>query len=153
VSGNYPGTKLPDPQGVLSKEVPSPLISTANTKTAAGTKVVRGIYLKTNAEKTQHAAKHRVLAMVWYNAVKLPLTTSTMHICPTGGKLINSGCGLFEQCIYKIISMKFFKTAIRENLDPRNTVFHTKRVEKCFLYILLHFSKSKCPMDMYCAPP
>jgi len=120
VSGNYPGTKLPDPQGVLSKEVPSPLISTANTKTAAGTKVVRGIYLKTNAEKTQHAAKHRVLAMVWYNAVKLPLTTSTMHICPTGRKLIISGCGLFEQCIYKIISMKFFKTAIRENLDPRN---------------------------------
>ena len=35
------------------------------------------------------------------------------------------------------------------------TVFHTKRVEKCFclLYILLHFSKTNCPMDMYYAPP
>ena len=35
------------------------------------------------------------------------------------------------------------------------TVFHTKRVEKCFclLYILPHFSKTNCPMDMYYAPP
>jgi len=31
----YPGTKLPDPQGVVSKEVPSSLISAANTEIAA----------------------------------------------------------------------------------------------------------------------
>jgi len=30
VDGNYPGTKLPDPQGALLKEVPSLSISTAN---------------------------------------------------------------------------------------------------------------------------
>jgi len=49
VDGNYPGTKLPDPQGALSKEVPSSLISAANTEIAAvlqplaaGTKAFRG---------------------------------------------------------------------------------------------------------------
>ncbi len=30
------------------------------------------------------------------------------------------GCGIFEERIREIISMKFSKTAIRENLDPRN---------------------------------
>ena len=35
VDGNYPGTKLPDPQGALSKEVPSSSISAANTEIAA----------------------------------------------------------------------------------------------------------------------
>jgi len=48
VNGNYPGTKLPDPQGALSK-VPSSSISAANTEiaavlqsSAAGAKTVRG---------------------------------------------------------------------------------------------------------------
>ena len=35
VDGNYPGTNLPDPQGALSKEVPSSSISAANTEIAA----------------------------------------------------------------------------------------------------------------------
>jgi len=34
VDGNCPGTKLPDPQGALSKEVPSSSISAANTEIA-----------------------------------------------------------------------------------------------------------------------
>ena len=58
VDENYPGTKLPDPQGALSKEVPSSLISAANMEIAAvlqpsasSTKVVRGTYLKISAEK------------------------------------------------------------------------------------------------------
>ena len=49
VDGNYPGTKLPDPQGALSKEVPLSSISTANTEiatvlqpSAAGAEAVRG---------------------------------------------------------------------------------------------------------------
>ena len=85
MDGNYPGTKLPDPQGALSKEVPSS-ISAANTEiaavlqlSAAGTKVVRGTYLKISAEMKaeigQRAAEHtdRVLATVRYYATKLPV--------------------------------------------------------------------------------
>jgi len=48
VDGNYPGTKLPDPQGAFSKEVPLSLISAANMEiatvlqpSAAGAKAVR----------------------------------------------------------------------------------------------------------------
>ena len=58
VNGNYPGTNLPDPQGALSKEVPSSLKSATNTEIAAvlqplaaGAKAVRGTYLKISAEK------------------------------------------------------------------------------------------------------
>ena len=58
MDGNYPGTKLTDPQGVLSKEVPSSSISAANTEitavlqpSATGAKAVRGTYLKISAEK------------------------------------------------------------------------------------------------------
>jgi len=57
VVGNYPGTKLPDPQGALTKEVPSSLISAANTEiatvlqpSAAGAKAVKGTYLKISVE-------------------------------------------------------------------------------------------------------
>ena len=84
VDGNYPGTKLPDPQGALTKEVPSSLISAANTEiatvlqpSAAGAKAVKGTYLKISAEKKaeigQRAAEHRVLATVWYYTTKLPV--------------------------------------------------------------------------------
>ena len=38
-----------------------------------------------------------------------------MCIHPAGRKLINSGRGVFEQCIHEIISTNFSKTAIREN--------------------------------------
>ena len=73
VDGNYPGTKLPDPQGALSKEAPSSSISAASTEiaavlqpSAAGAKAVRGTYLKISAEKKaeigQRAAENRVLA-------------------------------------------------------------------------------------------
>ena len=82
VDGNYPGTKLPDPQGVHSKQVPSSSISTANMEIAAvlqlsadGTKAIRGTYLKISAEKKvkigQRAAEHGVLAMIQYYATKL----------------------------------------------------------------------------------
>jgi len=45
VDGQYPGSKLPDPQGVLAQEVPSRAISAANTEVAllqqaGGAKVV-----------------------------------------------------------------------------------------------------------------
>ena len=84
MDGNYPGTKLPDPQGALSKEVPLSSISAANTEIAAvlqrsavGVKVVSGTYLKISAEKKAeirlHAAEHGVLAMVRYYATKLPV--------------------------------------------------------------------------------
>jgi len=84
VDGNYPGTKQPDPQGALLKEVPSSSISTANTEiaavlqpSAASVKVVRGTYLKISAENKaeigQRAAEHRVLPMVWYYATELRL--------------------------------------------------------------------------------
>ncbi len=84
VDGNYPGTKLPDPQGVLSKEVPSSSISAANTEvaavlqpSAAGVKAVRGTYLKISAEKKaeigQRAVEHGVLATVRYYATRLPV--------------------------------------------------------------------------------
>ena len=32
VEAEYPGSKLPDPQGVLSKEVPPSIISAANVE-------------------------------------------------------------------------------------------------------------------------
>ena len=84
VDGNYPGTKLPDPRRALLKEVPSSLISAANTEiatvlqpSAAGAKAVRGTYLKISAEKKaevgQRAAEHGVLATVRYYATKLPV--------------------------------------------------------------------------------
>ena len=84
VDGNYRGTKLPDPQRALSKEVPSSSISTANAEiaavlqaSAAGAKVVRGTYLKLSAEKKaeigQRAAEHGVLATVRFYATKLPV--------------------------------------------------------------------------------
>jgi len=130
VGGNYPGTKLhvPDPQGALSKEAPSSLISAANTeiaallqRSAASTKAVKGKYLKISAENKAdiggRVAEHGLLVMVRYYTMKLPVTTGTMCIHPAGRKLINSGHGIFEQCIRKIISTNFSKTAIRENLD------------------------------------
>ena len=45
VDGQYPGSKLPDPQGALAQEVPSRAISAANTEVAllqqaGGAKVV-----------------------------------------------------------------------------------------------------------------
>ena len=84
MDGNYPGTKLTDPQGVLSKEVPSSSISAANTEitavlqpSATGAKAVRGTYLKISAEKKAkigwRAAEHGVLTTVLYYATKLPI--------------------------------------------------------------------------------
>ena len=78
VGGNYPGTKLPDPQGVLLKEV----ISAANMEIAAvpqpsvaSAKAIRGKYLKISAEKKtsigQRAAEHGALVTVQYYATKL----------------------------------------------------------------------------------
>ena len=57
VDGQYPGCKLPDPQGVLSKEVPLHAISAGNHEVtvlppSAGTKV-SGMYLKGSAEKAE----------------------------------------------------------------------------------------------------
>lgn len=53
--GQHPGTNLPDPQGVLPKEVPSHAISAANSEVAvlhpSASKKVRGTYLKMSAEK------------------------------------------------------------------------------------------------------
>ena len=94
VDGNYPGTKLPDPQGALSKEVPSSLISTANTEiaavrqpSAASVKVVRGTYLKISAENKaeigQCAAEHGVLPMVSYYATELRLLVVPCVYAPT----------------------------------------------------------------------
>ena len=118
VDGNYPGTKLPDPQGALTKEVPSSSISAANTEiatvlqpSAAGAKAVKGTYLKISAEKKaeigQRAAEHRVLATVWYYTTKLPATAGTqctcIHVHPDSRKLINGGRGIFGQCIGKFI--------------------------------------------------
>jgi len=121
LDGNYPRTKLPDPQGVLTKEVPSSSISAANTEiaavlqaSAAGAKAVKGTYFKISAEKKakigQRAADHRVLPTVRYYATKLPVTTGTTCIHPAGW----NGCGIFEQHNHKIISTKFSKIAIRE---------------------------------------
>ena len=84
MDGNYPGTKLTDPQGVLSKEVPSSSISAANTEitavlqpSATGAKAVRGTYLKISTEKKakigQRVAEHGVLTTVLYYATKLPI--------------------------------------------------------------------------------
>ena len=84
MDGNYPGTKLTDPRGVLSKEVPSSSISAANTEitavlqpSATGAKAVRGTYLKISAEKKakigRRAAEHGVLTTFLYYATKLPI--------------------------------------------------------------------------------
>ena len=55
VDGQYPGCKLLDPQGVLSKVAPLHAISAANTKVAvllpSADAKVRGMYLKGSAEK------------------------------------------------------------------------------------------------------
>ena len=102
VGGNYPGTKLhvPDPQGALSKEVPSSLISAANTEMAAvlqppaaGTKAVKRKYVKISSENKaeiwERAADHGVLAMVQYYTVKLLVTTGTcVYTRPAGNSLI-----------------------------------------------------------------
>jgi len=82
VDGQYPGSKLPDPQGVLAQEVPSRAMSAANTKVAlfqqaGGAKVsTRGTYLKMSSEKKaeigKQAAEHGVLATVRYYASRLP---------------------------------------------------------------------------------
>ena len=83
VDKGYPGN-LPDPQGELSKEVPSSSISAANAEVAAvqssavGAKAgCRGTYLKMSAEKKaeigRRAAEHGVLATVRYYATRLPV--------------------------------------------------------------------------------
>ena len=83
VDGQYPGSKLPDPQGALAHEVPSRAISAANTEVAvlqqaggAGGAKARGTYLKMSSEKKaeigKRAAEHGVLATVRYYASKLP---------------------------------------------------------------------------------
>ena len=62
----------------------------------------------------------------------------------------------FVTCWAKTLAHPAFWKKIELTLETITaTAFHTKRVEKCFclLYILLHFSKTKCPMDMYYAPP
>ncbi len=74
VDGNYPGTKLPDPHGALSKEVPSSSISATSRQSL--------VARRRASEKCR--------------------------------------CGIFEERIREIISTKFSKTGIRENLDPRN---------------------------------
>ena len=72
VDGQYPVSKLSDPQGALAQEVPSHAISSANTEVAllqqaGGEKVsTRGMYLKMSSEKKaevgKRAAEHGVLA-------------------------------------------------------------------------------------------
>ena len=57
MDGQYPWSKLPDPQGALSKRVPSSAIFAANSEAlyfsyAAGAKV-RGAYLKMSAKKAE----------------------------------------------------------------------------------------------------
>ena len=79
VDAEYPGSKLPDPQGALSKEVPPSVICAANAEVSRlqlqGT-TGRGTYLKINeqmkAEIGRKAAEHGVLATVRYYATKLP---------------------------------------------------------------------------------
>ena len=57
-------------------------ITTVLQPSAAGTKVVRGTYLKISAEKKakigQHAAEHGVLVTVRYYATKLPVPLVNM---------------------------------------------------------------------------
>ena len=86
VDGQYPGSKLPDPQKALAQEVPSRAISAANTEVAllqqaGGVKVsTRGMYLKMSSEKKaeigKRAAEHGVLATVRYYASRLPAARS-----------------------------------------------------------------------------
>jgi len=63
VDGQYPGSKLPDPQGALAQEVPSRAISAANTEVAllqqaGGARVsTRGTYLKMSSEKKAEIGK------------------------------------------------------------------------------------------------
>jgi len=89
------GWKLSRDQEVLSKEVPSSLISTANMEiaaviqpSAAGTKVVRGTYLKISAEKKAEIGQHAA-AMVQYYAKKLlvPLVDMVIVHAPTSHHL------------------------------------------------------------------
>ena len=71
VDVQYPGSKLPDPQEVLSKQVPSTVISAPNSEVAvlqpsAGAKV-RGVNLKMSVKKAEigkRAAECAVLATI-----------------------------------------------------------------------------------------
>ena len=126
VDGQYPGSKLPDPQGALAQEVPSRTISAPNTEVAllqqaGGAKVsTRRTYLKMSSEKkAEIAAEHGVLATVRYYASRLPepLKERSVH---TVTPINNVGVACLGQWIREIISTKFSKTAIRENFDPRN---------------------------------
>jgi len=93
VDGQYPGSKLPDPQGALAQEVPSRPISAANTEVAllqqaGGAKVcTRGTYLKMSFEKKaeigKRAAEHGVLATVRYYTSRL-LNLSKRAQCVSG---------------------------------------------------------------------
>ena len=64
VDGQYPGSKLLDPQGALAQEVPSRAISVENTEVAllqqaGGAKVsTRGMYLKMSSEKKAEIGSH-----------------------------------------------------------------------------------------------
>ncbi len=51
VEGNYPGTKLPDPRGALSKEVPSCSLSATSRNAGARPKNVGVAYLKSEFAK------------------------------------------------------------------------------------------------------
>ena len=93
VDVQYPGSKLPDPQGALGQEVPSRAISAANTEVAllqqaGGAKVsTRGTYLKMSSEKKaeigKRAAEHGVLATAHYYTSRLPepLKESSVRAC------------------------------------------------------------------------
>ena len=64
VDGQYPGSKLPDPQGALAQEVPSRAISAANTEVplpaSASWWSTRGTYLKMSSEKKAEIGSHRL---------------------------------------------------------------------------------------------
>ena len=73
MDGQHPGSKLPDPQGVLSKSVPLRTISAANTEvallqTSAADATIKGTYPKMCAEKKAEIGKcaeeHGVLASI-----------------------------------------------------------------------------------------
>ena len=91
VDGQYPGSKLPDPQGALSKQIPSSAISAVNSEVAvlqpsAGAKV-GGTYLKMSAKKAEirkRAAEPGVLATIQYYATKLPVNLCALvtQVCP-----------------------------------------------------------------------
>ena len=82
VDGQYPGSKMPDPQGALAQEVPSHAISAANTEVAllqeaGGAKVsTRGMYLKMISQKKaeigKRAAEYGVFATDRYYARRHP---------------------------------------------------------------------------------